>query len=51
MITQQYETKDWQNYGQPVVARAFVMQYQAFGPQNAFDEAFLHALTLSPLLP
>jgi hypothetical protein len=49
MITDQYEANDWQNHDQPIVARAFVLQYQALGPQNAFDEAFLHAL--NPLLP
>ena len=49
MITEQYEANDWQNRDQPIVARAFVLQYQALGPQNAFDEAFLHAL--NPLLP
>jgi len=49
MITEQYGANDWQNHDQPIVARAFVLQYQALGPQNAFDEAFLHAL--NPLLP
>lgn len=49
MITQQYKANDWQNYDQPIVARALVLQYQALVPQNAFDEAFLHSL--NPLLP
>jgi len=49
MITEQYGANDWQNRDQPIVARAFVVQYQAVGPQNALDEAFLHAL--NPLLP
>ena len=49
MITGQYGANDWQNHEQPIVARAFVLQYQALGPQNAFNEAFLHAL--NPLLP
>jgi hypothetical protein len=44
MKTEQYEANDWQNHDQPIVARAFVLRYQALGLQNAFDEAFLHAL-------
>jgi len=49
MTTEQYEANDWQNHDQPIVDRALVLQYQALEPQNAFDEAFLHAL--DPLLP